>query len=133
MVKNEGEPGGGPFWLADETGGATGQIVESAQIDITESEQEEIWRSSTHFNPVDLVCGLRDRNGRAYALADFVDPSTSLVAEKSYAGRPIKVLERPGLWNGSMARWNTAFVEVPSETFTPVKTIFDLLRPEHRD
>ena len=132
MVKNEGEPGGGPFWLGDEAGGAAGQIVEAAQIDRASPDQIEIWESSTHFNPVDLVCGLRDRHGNPYDLADFVDPSASFVAEKSHAGQPIKALERPGLWNGSMARWNTAFVEVPLQTFTPVKTVFDLLRPEHQ-
>ena len=92
----------------------------------------EIWESSTHFNPVDLVCSLRDPEGRAYDLQRFIDPTSAMVTEKSVDGRPIKCLERPGLWNGAMAGWNTAFVEVPSETFTPVKTIFDLLRPEHQ-
>jgi len=132
MVKNEGEPGGGPFWLPESAGGAAGQIVEAAQIDHASPHQVEIWESSTHFNPVDLVCGLRDKHGLAYQLADFIDPTTSFVAQKSHAGQPIKALERPGLWNGSMARWNTAFVEVPLQTFTPVKTVFDLLRPEHQ-
>ncbi len=132
MVKNEGEPGGGPFWLPESAGGSAGQIVEAAQIDHASPHQVEIWESSTHFNPVDLVCGLRDKHGLAYQLADFIDPSTSFVAQKSHAGQPIKALERPGLWNGSMARWNTAFVEVPLQTFTPVKTVFDLLRPEHQ-
>jgi hypothetical protein len=132
MVRNEGEPGGGPFWLPDSTGGQSGQIVEAAQIDFTSPEQMTIWQSSTHFNPVDLVCGLRDRHGQPYRLADFVDSTTSFVADKSYDGQPIRALERPGLWNGSMAGWNTVFVEVPSETFTPVKAVFDLLRPEHQ-
>ena len=132
MVKNEGEPGGGPFWLPESAGGSAGQIVEAAQIDHASPHQVEIWESSTHFNPVDLVCGLRDKHGLAYQLADFIDPTTSFVAQKSHAGQPIKALERPGLWNGSMARWNTAFVEVPLQTFTPVKTVFDLLRPEHQ-
>jgi len=132
MVRNEGEPGGGPFWLPDNTGGATGQIVEVAQVDFTSPDQVAIWNSSTHFNPVDLICGLRNRHGQPYRLQDFIDPGTSFVAEKSHAGRPIKALERPGLWNGSMAHWNTAFVEVPLQTFTPVKTVFDLLRPEHQ-
>ena len=132
MVENEGEPGGGPFWLEDPQGGLGGQIVESAQVDPRSEEQQTIWRASTHFNPVDLVCGLTDRNGRRYDLARYVDPATSFVAEKSHAGRAIRALERPGLWNGGMARWNTAFVEVPLQTFTPVKTVFDLLRPEHQ-
>lgn len=132
MVRNEGEPGGGPFWLPDRDGGFSGQIVEAAQVDFGSPGQTAIWESSTHFNPVDLICGLRDRRGRPYRLSNFVDPTTSFVAEKSHEGRPIKALERPGLWNGSMAGWNTAFVEVPLETFTPVKTVFDLLRPEHQ-
>lgn len=131
MVRNEGEPGGGPFWLPSAIG-AAGQIVESAQVDHDSPEQMEIWAASTHFNPVDLVCGLRDRRGQAYRLADYVDAATSFVAEKSFHGQTIKALERPGLWNGSMAGWNTAFVEVPLTTFTPVKTIFDLLRAEHQ-
>ena len=132
MVKNEGEPGGGPHWLPDSHGGLVGQIIEPAQVDLDSQAQAEIWKLSTHFNPVDLVCGLRDRHGRAFRLSEFVDPASSFVAHKSQGGRAIKVLERPGLWNGSMARWNTAFVEVPLETFTPVKTVFDLLRAEHQ-
>ena len=132
VVENIGEPGGGPFWVRDGDGGISGQIIEGAQVDTGSSTQTEIWNSSTHFNPVDLVCGLRDRRGKPYQLAEFVDPATAFVTEKSYQGRPLKALERPGLWNGSMARWNTAFVEVPLATFTPVKTVFDLLRPEHQ-
>ena len=132
VVRNEGEPGGGPFWMPDGEGGATGQIVESAQIDKNSPEQVEIAQAATHFNPVDLVCGLRDRWGRPYELDNYVDPSTSFVAKKSFVDQVIRVLERPGLWNGSMAGWNTAFVEVPLDTFTPVKTVFDLLRPEHQ-
>ena len=132
MVKNEGEPGGGPFWLPDKAGGISGQIIEAAQVDLASPAQRQIWQSSTHFNPVDLVCGLYDRHGHRYHLADFVDPTTSIVAQKSHAGQPLRALERPGLWNGSMAWWNTAFVEVPLATFTPVKTVFDLLRPEHQ-
>jgi len=132
MVKNEGEPGGGPFWLRDDEGRISGQIIEQAQVDLESPDQADRWRSSTHFNPNDLVCGLRDRHGGDYPLADFVDPSTAFVAQKDHQGRPLKALERPGLWNGSMARWNTAFVEVPLATFTPVKTVFDLLRPEHQ-
>jgi hypothetical protein len=132
VVENTGEPGGGPFWVRDTGGQISGQIIEGAQIDTTSESQLEIWRSSTHFNPVHVVCGLRDRHGKPYRLLDYVDPATAFVTEKTHEGRPIRALERPGLWNGSMAKWNTAFVEVPIETFTPVKTVFDLLRPEHQ-
>lgn len=132
VVENIGEPGGGPFWIAEADGSSSGQIIEGAQIDTGSTTQTELWNSSTHFNPVDLVCGLKDYRGKPYRLADFVDPAKAFVAEKSYQGRPLKALERPGLWNGSMDRWNTAFVEVPIATFTPVKTVFDLLRPEHQ-
>lgn len=132
MVKNEGEPGGGPFWVNDETGARTRQIVESAQVDLEVSEQRAILESSTHFNPVDLVCAVRDWRGRPFRLPEFVDPKTVFIAEKSSGGRVLKALERPGLWNGSMARWITLFVEVPVSTFNPVKTVNDLLRPEHQ-
>ena len=132
MVKNEGEPGGGPFWVEDADGGFTPQIVESAQVDLDAAESAGIWSRSTHFNPVDLVCCLKDRNGQPFDLDRFCDPGASFVAAKSYEGRPITVLERPGLWNGSMAGWNTLFVEVPISTFSPVKTILDLLKPQHQ-
>ena len=132
VVENTAEPGGGPFWLETSDDATSGQIVESAQVDLSDPDQQQIWTSSTHFNPVDLVCGLTDREGRRYELDRFVDPSTTIVAQKSHGGRSLKAMERPGLWNGSMARWNTAFVEVPLATFTPVKTVFDLLRPEHQ-
>lgn len=136
VVENVGEPGGGPFWLPLPFGsserGESGQIVETSQIDLDSPGQAEILASSTHFNPVDLVCSLRDRRGRAYDLTRFTDPRASFVAHKKHHGRPIRALERPGLWNGAMAGWNTAFVEVPLTTFTPVKTILDLARPEHR-
>ena len=132
MVKNEGEPGGGPFWVEDADGGLSTQIVESAQVDLSTGEQSEIWNRSTHFNPVDLVCCLKDRHGRRFDLDLFCDPAASFVASKSYEGRAITVLERPGLWNGSMAGWNTRFVEVPISTFSPVKTILDLLKPQHQ-
>lgn len=132
MVENAGEPGGGPFWVRNQDGEVTGQIIEGAQVDSTSADQMAIWGSSTHFNPVDLVCGLRDRHGKPYHLADSVDPTTAFVTEKSHHGQSLRALERPGLWNGSMALWNTAFVEVPLSTFTPVKTVFDLLRPEHQ-
>ncbi|MDH3254475.1 MAG: DUF4301 family protein [Acidobacteriota bacterium] len=132
VVLNRGEPGGGPFWISREDGSIDGQIVEAAQVDLEDSAQREIWSSSSHFNPVDIVCVLHDRRGEPYDLARFVDPSTSLVAGKMHQGEPIKVLERPGLWNGAMAGWNTVFLEVPEETFTPVKTLLDLLRPAHQ-
>jgi len=131
MVRNAGEPGGGPFWVSDESGHASRQIIEAAQIDRADPGQERILREATHFNPVDLVCSLRDGGGRPYDLRRYVDPRAVFVATKSEAGRPILALERPGLWNGSMSRWNTLFVEIPVTLFTPVKTILDLMRPEH--
>ena len=132
MVRNEREPGGGPFWVRNKDGSIAPQIVEGSQVDLNRPDQSEIWNSATHLNPVDLVCGLVDRWGRSYSLTDFIDYDMSFVVNKSYAGRPLVGLERPGLWNGSMAGWNTAFVEVPIGTFTPVKTIFDLLRDDHQ-
>jgi hypothetical protein len=132
VVRNQGEPGGGPFWVESPSGGISPQIVEASQIDPKDPEQQAALKSSTHFNPVDLFCGLRDRHGRPYDLHRFVDPSTVFIAEKSHEGRPIKALERPGLWNGAMAGWNTVFVEVPDATFAPVKTVLDLLRAEHQ-
>ena len=132
VVRNEGEPGGGPFWVAGPNGAPSLQIVESSQVDHADPGQEAIWRTSTHFNPVDLVCALREPDGTPYQLARFVDPATVFISRKSKDGRVLKALERPGLWNGAMARWHTVFVEVPIETFTPVKTVFDLLRPEHQ-
>jgi hypothetical protein len=132
VVRNEGEPGGGPFWVEGEDGNPSLQIVESSQVDLEDSEARRIWNASSHFNPVDLVCSLRAPDGTLYRLADFVDPSAVLFARKSLAGRGLVTLERPGLWNGAMARWHTVFVEVPIETFSPVKTVFDLLRPEHQ-
>jgi hypothetical protein len=132
MVKNEGEPGGGPFWVegADKT--LSCQIVESNQVDMASDEQRAIWESSTHFNPVDLVCGVRDFKGRPFDLTDFSDPETGFISVKSHEGRELKALELPGLWNGAMARWNTIFVEVPLITFNPVKTVLDLLRKGHQ-
>ncbi len=132
MVRNKGEPGGGPFWVRHKDGGVSLQIVESNQVDMESEEQKAVWTSSTHFNPVDLVCGIRDFKGRAFDLLRFRDPETGFVSIKSSGGRELKALELPGLWNGSMARWNTVFVEVPIETFNPVKTVLDLLRDEHR-
>ena len=132
VVRNQGEPGGGPFWVESASGGISPQIVETSQIDLRNPEQRAALAGSTHFNPVDIVCGLRDRHGRSYDLHRYVDPATVFIAEKSHEGRPLKALERPGLWNGAMAGWNTVFVEVPDATFAPVKTVLDLLRPEHQ-
>lgn len=132
VVRNTGEPGGGPFWVVDDTGRVSRQLVETAQVDPHDEEQQAILRGSTHFSPVDLVCGVRDVSGEPFDLHGFVDTDAVLVAEKSFEGRPLKALERPGLWNGAMARWITVFVEVPLSTFTPVKSVLDLLRPEHQ-
>lgn len=133
MVKNEGEPGGAPFWVedADGGGGSSLQIIEESQIDRNDPKQRAVWLSATHFNPVDLVCGVRDFDGRKFDLPAFVDPATVAITQKSEKGRELLALERPGLWNGSMAFWNTVFVEVPLATFNPVKTVTDLLRPQH--
>jgi hypothetical protein len=132
VVKNEGEPGGGPFWVDRDGAGALSlQIIEEAQIDRSDSGQRSAWESSVYFNPVDLVCGVRDYRGEKFDLARFVDPEWSTISRKSEEGRELLALERPGLWNGSMAFWNTLFVEVPLITFNPVKTIEDLLRPQH--
>ena len=132
VVENTGEPGGGPFWVRSGEGEISLQIVETSQIDLEDPEQRAQLESSTHFNPVDIACALRDLHGRPHDLARYVDPATVFLAEKSHAGRPLRALERPGLWNGAMAGWNTLFVEVPNATFAPVKTVLDLLRPEHQ-
>ncbi len=131
MVRNQGEPGGGPFWVRHKDGGISLQIVESNQVDMESASQKAVWASSTHFNPVDLACGLRDWQGRPFDLRRYRDPDTGFVSIKSSGGRELKALELPGLWNGAMAWWNTIFVEVPIETFNPVKTVLDLLRDEH--
>jgi hypothetical protein len=135
MVKNDGEPGGGPFWVQnrDRNGVSSLQIVEESQIDASDIQQKAIWSSSAYFNPVDIVCGLLDYRGRKFDLLDFADPERSIVVKKSQKGRDILSLERPGLWNGAMAYWNTIFIEVPSSTFNPVKTVKDLLRPAHQN
>jgi len=132
MVRNEGEPGGGPFWVAGEDGRRSLQIVEASQVDKASSEQMGILSEATHFNPVFMACALRDAKGRPHDLARFVDPNAVILARKSQEGRELLALERPGLWNGAMAEWITIFVEVPSEVFTPVKTVLDLLRPAHQ-
>jgi hypothetical protein len=131
MVKNEGEPGGGPFWVNEEDGTQSLQIVEETQIDARSQEQRAVWSSATHFNPVDLVCGVRDFRSQKFDLNTFVDRNSYFISQKSEKGKDLRALELPGLWNGSMAFWNTIFVEVPIETFNPVKTANDLLRPQH--
>lgn len=132
MVKNEGEPGGGPFWIKDANGNISLQIIESAQIDMAKEDQMTILRNSTHFNPVDLVCGVRNYKGEKYNLSTFVDHKQGFITEKTKDGKALKALELPGLWNGGMAFWNTIFVEVASTTFNPVKTVNDLLKPSHQ-
>jgi hypothetical protein len=132
MVKNEGEPGGGPFWVKGEDGALSLQIVEKAQLDPESAEQKARWAASTHFNPVDLVCSVRNHEGRPFDLNRYVDSEAVFISRKFQNGRDLKALELPGLWNGAMAKWITLFVEVPIQTFSPVKTINDLLRPEHR-
>ena len=132
VVKNTGEPGGGPFWVRQTDGTASLQIIESSQVDMTTEKQRTVWESATHFNPVDLVCGVRDYRGRPFDLRQFTDPTTGFISEKSKDGRALRALELPGLWNGAMAHWNTAFIEMPGSTFHPVKTVMDLLRPEHQ-
>jgi hypothetical protein len=131
MVRNEGEPGGGPFYVRSESGEVTLQIVESSQIDLEDPDKLKLLQESSHFNPVDLVCSIRDYKGKKFNLTDFVDHNAGFISEKSEGGRSLKALELPGLWNGSMAGWLTLFVDVPVETFSPVKTIFDLARMEH--
>lgn len=129
MVRNEGEPGGGPFWVTGADGLETLQIAESNQI---APEKRELMRLATHFNPVDLVCSFRTSKGGRFDLREFVDPATGFISRKSDGGRELLAQELPGLWNGAMARWNTVFVEVPITTFSPVKVVTDLLRPEHQ-
>jgi hypothetical protein len=132
VVPNTGEPGGGPFWVRHADGATSLQIVETSQIDTQAEEQLAILQASTHFNPVNLVCGVRDFRNQPFDLMQFTDPETGFISQKSHEGRALKALELPGLWNGAMAKWNTVFVEVPIATFNPVKTVLDLLRPEHQ-
>ena len=132
MVKNEGEPGGGPFWVKDKNGDISLQIVEFAQINIQDKTQLDIVKNATHFNPTDLVCGVKNYKGETFNLKEFVDPEAAFITIKTQNGIDIKALELPGLWNGSMAYWNSIFVEVPLETFNPVKTVNDLLKPAHQ-
>lgn len=132
MVRNEGEPGGGPFIAYNPDGSASPQILESTQIDPTSEEAMAMMKSATHFNPVDLVCYIKRPDGSRFNLPDYVDADTGFISSKSFAGRELKALELPGLWNGAMSDWSTVFVEVPASTFNPVKTVNDLLRPAHQ-
>lgn len=132
VVKNVGEPGGGPFLVYNNDGTISLQILESSQIDKNNEEYMKMFTQGTHFNPVDLVCALKDYQGNAFNLPDFVDPSTGFISNKSKNGKELKALELPGLWNGAMSNWNTVFVEVPLSTFNPVKTVNDLLREQHQ-
>ncbi|MBD0851488.1 DUF4301 family protein [Maribacter arenosus] len=132
MVKNEGEPGGGPFWIRNAHNHVSLQIIESAQIDMSDEKQVDILNNATHFNPVDLVCGVKNYKGEKFNLLNFVDHKQGFITEKTQGGRALKALELPGLWNGAMAYWNTIFVEVPLSTFNPVKTVNDLLKPSHQ-
>ncbi|MBA4276522.1 DUF4301 family protein [Flavobacterium sp.] len=132
MVKNEGEPGGGPFWVRDLKGAISLQIVETSQVDLTNAEQVKILADATHFNPVDLVCGILNHKNEKFDLSHFVDHNSGFIVEKNKNGKFLKGYELPGLWNGAMAKWITVFVEVPLMTFNPVKTVNDLLKPAHQ-
>ncbi len=132
MVSSTGEPGGGPFWVAQKAGIGALQIVEQAQVDPDSPLQQDIFKASTHFNPVDLVCGVRNYQGHLFDLCQFIDPNAGWVAKKSHEGRACKALERSGLWNGAMAKWHSVFIEIPRHTFHPVKTLPDLLLPAHQ-
>ena len=132
MVKNEGEPGGGPFWVRSYKGNVSLQIVESTQVETNSSEQAEILANASHFNPVDLVCATKNYRGERFDLTQFIDASTGFIVSKNRNGQDLKGYELPGLWNGAMAKWITVFVEVPLITFNPVKTVNDLLKPAHQ-
>lgn len=132
VVKNVGEPGGGPFLAYNPDGTISAQILESSQIDVNNAEYMKMFQNGTHFNPVDLVCAIRDFKGEKFDLPKFVDPATGFISYKSKNGKDLKALELPGLWNGAMSNWSTIFVEVPLSTFNPVKTVNDLLREQHQ-
>ena len=132
VVKNVGEPGGGPFLTYNQDGTVSLQILESSQIDKSNEEYMKMFAQGTHFNPVDLVCSVKDYQGKPFNLPDFVDPTTGFISQKSKGGKELQALELPGLWNGAMSDWNTIFVEVPLGTFNPVKTVNDLLREQHQ-
>jgi hypothetical protein len=133
MVKNEGEPGGGPFWVKADDGSVSLQIIEKAQFDEKDAAQMEMLKNATHFNPVDIVCSVKDFKGNKFNLSEFIDQNAGIITVKSKNGKALKAIELPGLWNGAMANWNTIFIEVPLITFNPVKEINDLLRDEHQD
>ena len=132
MVRNEGEPGGGPFIAFNPDGSASPQILESNQVDLSNPEYKKMMSEATHFNPVDLVCYIKDIHGKKFDLPKYVDPATGFISSKSSHGKELRAMELPGLWNGAMSDWNTVFVEVPISTFNPVKTVNDLLRPAHQ-
>jgi hypothetical protein len=132
MVENTGEPGGGPFWVLGEDGTVSLQIAETAQLNLEDEIQNQLFKASTHFNPTDLVCGIKDYQGNKFDLLKFRDPKTGFITQKSKSGKDLKAQELPGLWNGSMSDWNSIFVEVPLITFNPVKTVNDLLREVHQ-
>ena len=132
VVKNVGEPGGGPFLTYNQDGTVSLQILESSQIDKSNTAYMEMFTKGTHFNPVDLVCAVKDYQDKPFNLPDFVDPTTGFISQKSKDGKPLQALELPGLWNGAMSNWNTIFLEVPLGTFNPVKTVNDLLRSQHQ-
>ncbi|WP_394337205.1 DUF4301 family protein [Dysgonomonas alginatilytica] len=131
MVKNVGEAGGGPFFAVNADGTVSLQILESSQIDLSDPVKKDLFTSGTHFNPVDIVCAVKDYKGEKFNLIDYIDINTGFISEKTKEGRALKALELPGLWNGAMSDWNTVFVEVPLGTFNPVKSVNDLLRKEH--
>ena len=133
MVKNQGEPGGGPFIIAEKDGSTSLQVLESVQINMSDDHARNALASATHFNPVDIVCCLHNYKGESFDLLKYVDEDAGFISSKSYQGRELKALELPGLWNGAMSNWNTLFVEVPLATFNPVKVVLDLLRPAHQN
>ena len=133
MVKNQGEPGGGPFIIQEKDGSTSLQVLESVQINMSDDHARNALASATHFNPVDIVCCLHDYKGESFDLLKYVDEDAGFISSKSYQGRELKALELPGLWNGAMSKWNTLFVEVPLDTFNPVKVVLDLLRPAHQN
>lgn len=132
MVKNDGEPGGGPFWVEGDNGEQSLQIVETSQVEPSAEKQQKILKDATHFNPVDIVCGIKDYRGQKFDLLEFVNSKRGFITQKSIEGQDVKALELPGLWNGAMAYWHSIFVEVPLSTFNPVKTVSDLLKPAHQ-
>ena len=133
MVRNEGEAGGGPFWVENDKGHLELQIIESSQINLKDEKQARILSEATHFNPVDLVCGIKDYQGNKYNLLNFIDENTGFIVKKSINGQEFIAYELPGLWNGAMSKWHTIFIDVPLFTFNPVKSVIDLLKPNHQE